>query len=141
MKMKKIFLFGFVIVAFWSCSLDDSNSEDFYSEVLPIESVSLPDEFQYGETYEINYTYLRPSTCHAFRDLYYISEGNTRTIAVINYVFSSNTNCEPLIDGRVEKTFNFHVIQETGTYIFKFWQGEDENGEDTYLVFEVPIVE
>ena len=103
----------------------------------------LPDEFQFGETYAIGYTYLRPSTCHAFKDLYYFPEGNTRTVAVINYVFSGNTNCEPLTgeEGRVERTFDFYVKQETGSYIFKFWQGEDDQGEDLYLIVEVPVVD
>jgi len=47
--------------------------------------------------------------------------------------------CEPLTDEIEERSFTFHVENSIGNYIFKFWQGEGENGEDAYLVFNVPI--
>jgi hypothetical protein len=140
MKMKKIFFFGIVVFAFWSCSIDDSINGNFYFEILPIEGASVPTEMYFGEVYTINYSYFRPSTCHGFNDLYYVSENNTRTIAVINTVVN-NDNCQPLTDVLIERSFNFVVNNNGGTYVFKFWQGEDENGEDTYLVFEVPVVQ
>ncbi len=140
--MKKLFFFGFVIVSFWSCSVDPVN-EDFYFEILPIESVSIPNEMRFGEVYTIGYSYFKPSSCHFFNDLYYVAEINVRTIAVINKVLNSNENtiCETLTNELEERSFNFHVNKNEGAYIFKFWQGEDENGHDTYLVFEVTIVQ
>ncbi|MCF6295187.1 MAG: hypothetical protein L3J25_05810 [Flavobacteriaceae bacterium] len=141
--MKKIFFFGFVALAFWSCSIDDSINEDFYFEILPIESASVPTEMRFGEVYTINYSYFKPSSCHFFNNLYYVAESNIRTIAVINKVINNTGNivCEDLTDELEEKSFNFVVNNNGGTYVFKFWQGEDENGEDTYLVFEVPVVQ
>ena len=138
--MKKLFYFGLIIAAFWSCSLDDSASEDFHFEILPIENASVPDEMSFGEVYTIGYTYLRPSTCHGFNDLYYVAENNTRTVAVINTVIDNNA-CEDLTDELVERSFSFFVQNNSGSIIFKFWQGEDENEQDVYLIFEVPIVE
>jgi len=78
-----------------------------------------------------------------FYDLYYVAHSNIRTIAVINKVITSNGNivCENLTNELEEKSFNFVVNQNGGNYVFKFWQGEDENGEDIYLVFEVPVVQ
>jgi hypothetical protein len=139
--MKKIFLFGFIVVAFWSCSTDDSLNDDFYFEILPIESASVPTEMHFGEVYTINYSYLKPSSCHFFNDLYYVAESNIRTIAVINKVLHENETiiCETLSNEIAEKSFNFVVNKNGGTYVFKFWQGEDENGQDTYLVYEVPV--
>lgn len=140
--MKKLFFFGFVIVAFWSCSIDDSVDEEFRSEFLPIESVTIPSEMHHGEVYTIDYTYFKPSTCHIFHDLYYISESNYHTLAVINTVLTNveNTICKPLTDELVERSFTFLCESSAGTYIFKFWQGVDENGQDIYLIHEVPIV-
>ena len=138
--MKKLFLFGFVLVAFWSCSIDDSINEDFYFEILPIEDASVPTEMYFGEIYTISYSYYRPTTCHGFNDLYYVAENNIRTIAVINTVINNST-CQDLTNELVERTFSFFLQNNSGSIVFKFWQGEDENGEDTYLVFEVPIVE
>ncbi|RLD30135.1 MAG: hypothetical protein DRI75_01110 [Bacteroidetes bacterium] len=141
--MKKIFFFGCVIVAFWSCSLDDSSNEDFHFEILPIESASVPTEMRFGEVYTIHYSYFRPSSCHFFNDLYYVAESNIRTIAVINIVLNANENniCESLTNTLEEKSFNFVVNNIEGTYVFKFWQGEDENGQDIYLVYEVPVTQ
>ena len=138
--MKKLFFFGFIIAAFWSCSLDDSANEDFQFEILPIESASVPDEMSFGEVYTIGYSYFRPSTCHGFNDLYYVADDNIRTVAVINTVVNNNA-CQDLTNELVERSFSFFVQNNSDSIIFKFWQGEDDNGQDIYLVFEVPIVE
>jgi len=122
---------------FASCSVDD-DSTSFSFEVLPVESVDIPDEFELGETYPITVSYLRPSTCHGFKEVYYLKENNERTVAPITYVFDNN-DCETLEDNLVEATFNF-IVTSNGSYIFKFWQGEDTDGETQYLIIEVPVI-
>jgi hypothetical protein len=122
-----------------SCSLDNDDSNDFYYEILPIESVDIPTEFTLGETYEITVSYLRPSGCYIFNEFYYTSELNQRTVAVINTVYP-NRDCQTLENELVDVSFNF-IVTSNGTYIFRFWQGEDENGNDTYFIVEVPVVE
>jgi len=140
--MKKVLLLGIIITSVLSCRLDNSTEEEFFFEILPIESVNLPSEMRFQESYTINYTYFKPSTCHIFNDLYYLSEGNVRTIAVINTVLNevNNVVCQPLTDELEERSFTFFCGNNSGTYIFKFWQGEDENGDDIYMFVEVPIV-
>ncbi|WP_452225525.1 hypothetical protein [Lacinutrix chionoecetis] len=135
--MKKLLILIIGLVTF-SCSLSDDSPTD-YQELLPVEEAVLPEEFVLNETYEITLVYLRPTTCHAFSDIYYLKENNERTVAVISTVFQSNGNCTAL-GTELEATFNFKATQ-TGSYVFKFWQGEDDNGEDTYLTVEVPVVE
>jgi len=139
--MKKVVLFGLLISVFWSCSVDNAPSEEFHYEILPIRSVEMPASVEYNQVYNINYTYLRPSTCHIYSDLYYLTEGNFRTVAVINTVINDNdtSSCETLNEVVEDRSFTFHVQNNSGTYIFKFWQGENENGEDEYLIYEVPI--
>jgi hypothetical protein len=118
--------------------VDDGTSFGF--EILPVESVDIPDEFELGETYPITVSFLRPSTCHSFKEFYYLKENNERTVAPITYVFNDN-DCKTLEDDNlVEATFNFRVTGN-GSYIFKFWQGEDADGESQYLIKEVPVVE
>ncbi|WP_228853178.1 hypothetical protein [Aegicerativicinus sediminis] len=121
-----------------SCSLDDDGT-NYHYEILPVESVDLPDSFEYGGVYEITLTYNRPSTCHRFNEFYFRSDGNERIVAVINSVLEEN-NCTELTDDLVEVSFDFRVIY-TGTYVFKFWQGKDENDNDLYYIVEVPVVE
>lgn len=123
---------------FASCSIND-DSTNYSFEVLPVESVNIPDAFELGETYPISVSYFKPSTCHSFKEFYYLKENNQRTVAAITYVFEDNS-CTGLEDVLVDATFNFNVTSN-GSYIFKFWQGEDTNGEDQYLIVEVPVVE
>ncbi len=115
------------------------DTPDYSFEVLPIESVVIPDEFTLGETYPITVAYFRPTNCHAFKEFYYLRENNERTVAPINYVLN-NDNCETIEDDLVEATFNF-LVTSNGSYIFKFWQGEDDNGDDQYLTIEVPVID
>lgn len=137
--MKKLLVLCLTLVLLASCSVEDDGT-NFSFEVLPVESVDIPDEFELGEIYPITVSYLRPSSCHAFKEFYYLKENNERTVAPITYVFDNN-DCETLEnDNLVEATFNFQVTSN-GSYIFKFWQGEDDDGESQYLTIEVPVVE
>ena len=137
--MKRLFLVCLVALSLASCSVENDDSNDFYYEILPIESVDVPEEFTLGETYEIHMSYYRPSSCYVFNDFYYDSELNQRTIAVVNSVYP-NHSCEPLDEELVDVSFNFKV-NNNGTYIFRFYQGEDETGDDIYYIVEVPVTE
>ena len=131
-------LFSFFALFIFSCSLSDDTNENYF-EILPIESVIIPEEFELNEVYEITLNYLRPTDCYAFNDIYYLRENNERTVAIIAEVFSNNGFCEE-INTELERTFNFQATS-TGSYIFKFWQGEDVDGEDQYLIVEVQVIE
>lgn len=134
--MKKVLIFSLILVLFWSCSVPE-NDQDYSLEILPIESVDIPDSFTLGQTYPITVTYLKPSTCHLFKEFYYTKDGNIRTVAIVDYKFLK-TDCEDLDNELTEATFNFQPTSE-GSYIFKFWQGEDVNGVDQFLTIEVPV--
>ena len=103
--MKKLLLLSFLLFSVFSCSTDDGDSLNFYNETLPIESVNMPTEFQFGSTYEITMTYFRPSSCHLFNDFYYVSEDNIRTISIINTVFPDQ-QCETYENEEEEVSFN-----------------------------------
>ena len=140
--MKNLLVLCLTLILFASCSVDDDGT-NYSLEVLPVESVDIPTEFSLGEVYPITVSYFRPSTCHSFREFYYLKENNERTVAPINYVFEheiEQNGCTNLEDNLVEETFNF-IVTSNGSYIFKFWQGEDNNGEDQYLIIEVPVIE
>lgn len=137
--MKKLFYLCLILLSCWSCSLEDDDYINYNFEFIPIEEVDIPSSFIIGETYQIKLHYNRPSSCHVFHDLYYRSDGPERTIAVVNVVYD-NSNCEDLENSLIERSFYFRAIYDQ-VYIFKFWQGEDENGEDIYLIYEVPVVE
>ena len=138
--MRKILFIGLVMLLLGSCSVESDNITDgFYFEYVPIETVDMPAEFELGQTYEIEYMYYRPSTCHVFNDLYNLPGMNQYTIAVIKTVYPESIEpCEDLELEVITRTFNFNVTSSS-TYHFRFWQGTDSNNQDLYLEIEVPV--
>jgi len=139
--MKKYAFFIFIFIStFTSCSLDSTGPGDFYLEVIPIDSVEIPEYFVYGESYEIFITYTKLNSCYYFNDFIYEIDNNQRTIAVVNTVYDNGSNtCEGEPEG-VTVHFDF-LVNGNNTYVFKFYQGEDDNGEDQYYVIEVPVID
>jgi hypothetical protein len=135
--MKKIVLFLIVITSFLSCSLDDDNPTYTY-EVLPVDSYVVPASFTLGQTYEIKMKYQKPSSCHIYQGIYYDKNLNTRTIAIQTAV-QNNQVCTQQIPPLSEVSFNF-MVNNTGSYIFKFYKGEDAGGKDIFEEVEIPVV-
>lgn len=135
--MKKLLLV-LVVITFLSCDIDGNNPPNFESKLMSITSVDIPTEFMFGETYEITVNYLRPDGCHEFNNFIFQPNGNTRTVAVVDNVFD-DPDCSPnAVDASV--SFDFRVLSNEA-YIFQFYQGTSQNGEDDYLIVEVPVVE
>ncbi|WP_422106717.1 hypothetical protein [Winogradskyella sp.] len=138
--MKKYsFLLVLLTLVLNACSLDDGAAPSFSLEVMPITNVDMPDQFVHGETYAIDVSYVKPTSCYAFNDFLYEIEGNERTIAVVNTVYADgNANCTGNA-GEVTVSFDF-TVTSTDTYVFKFFQGEDHTtGLDQYHIVEVPV--
>ncbi|MDI9256157.1 hypothetical protein [Flavobacterium sedimenticola] len=134
--MKRIISLIALVFVFNACSVDDGN--DFLFELLPVESVDIPTEFTMGETYQIKMYYRRPTTCHSFNTIYYDKDLNVRTIAIESAVRQASY-CEELTENNlVECSFNF-LVTSNGSYIFKFYQGQDEQGNNIFLQYEVPV--
>ena len=134
--MKRIISLIALVFVFNACSVDDGN--DFLFELLPVESVDIPTEFTMGETYQIKMYYRRPTTCHSFNTIYYDKDLNVRTIAIESAVRQASY-CETLTENNlVECSFNF-LVTSNGSYIFKFYQGQDEQGNNIFLQYEVPV--
>lgn len=136
--MKKILAIFTILITLFSCSVSDDTPRS-HNEFLPIESVSIPDEFLRGQTYTVDLLYLKPSSCHIFNNIYYVAEANERTVAIVSEVFPANSGCIEAYT-QAEASFNFRA-ENVGTYVFKFWQGENTDGVDEYYVVEVPVVE
>ena len=132
--MKKVISLLALFFLFNSCSTEGTN---YTFELLPIQSVDLPTEFTLGQTYPITVHYKLPTSCHYFNQLYYDKNLNVRTIAVESAVADRN-NCMATPNDASTYTFNFYVTSN-GSYIFKFYQGKDDNGNDIFLQYEVPV--
>jgi hypothetical protein len=139
-KLVTIFILAIVAAfTFASCELSDDNSPTYNFEFAVIDSVDVPENFVIGETKEITVYYNRPSTCHFDNGFYYEKNLNTRTFALQMAVLTNST-CEPLEEEVSESSFNFYV-ENNGTYIFKFYNGKDAQGQNTFLEYEIPVIQ
>lgn len=139
--MKKVALL-LLITLCWSCSVDDGSGDNFSFEIVPIATVETPETLVANDVNRIEFTYNLQSSCHSYNDLYYIENGNQRTIAVVNLVTDTNEvggECQPLTDVIDERGFDFFAPPGFSSVVFNFWQGQDENGQDVYLTMEIPV--
>ena len=124
------------VLTFFGCSLDDQ--ETFHFVALPITSVQMPESFTLNETYEIKVTYDRESDCAYFEGFDVVKEDTTvRNVAAIGSMLSDSKECQEIVQ-EVETSFNFIVLYDQ-TYLFKFYSGDDENGEAQFIEIEVPV--
>jgi hypothetical protein len=133
--VKKVFFIIFSFLIFVSCSNDDGST--YHYELLAIDDVNLPEEFEYGKIYEVSLKYILPDDCYISSDVLYEYDFDMRNVAVISTVLDDK-DCFS-VDFEDEISFKVQALQ-TETYVFKFWQGEDENGEPIYLIKEVPVI-
>jgi len=145
--MKKLLLFLFSLFALSACSTDDSQADvPVHYELLPIQYCQLPRSFTSGTTYEFEMFYKMPTTCHTYIGILLDGEDSTKKIAIQTRVAERN-DCQPITYTTVSgpgpdlasAKFNF-IAGDTGTiYTFKMWTGKNENGEDTYYDYVVPV--
>ncbi len=133
--MKKVFFVFFILLLTVSCSDDDYSS--YHYELLPVEEAIVPDEFVHGQIYFITVKYILPDECYVYNDVLYEYDFDARNIAVISTVIDDD-NCE-ILDREEELTIRVEALQ-VEPYIFRFWQGDDENGDPIYLEIVVPVV-
>lgn len=118
------------------CDLED-DYPDFHFVNLKVLEVELPESFDVYETYEVKVTYLRPNGCTFFEG-FDVTKPDT-TIRHIVAVGSEmeDTSCTQATQEVVE-TFRF-TCYYSDTYLFRFWTGEDEEGNPEFLEYEVPV--
>jgi hypothetical protein len=136
--MKQFISLFLVAFLFFGCSDDDNNDHEYRLEYVKTISADLPDEFIFGNTYRINVTIELLDSCYYFYNQYdYIYEGNSRLIYPIGHI-DEDVPCTPNIR---ETTFSIPVqVLQAEPYIFKFYQGVDVDGEDIFLIVEVPVI-
>lgn len=134
---KRIFVFLSMFILF-GCSKTDDVVLQYRYEFLPIESYDLPDYFIFGQTYNLNFYFQRPTTCYSFSGFYFEVDGNTRIVAVQALVVN-NPNCLPISDeGPLSiAPMTFHV-QQHGQYVFKLFKGKDDDGN---IIYEDVIIQ
>lgn len=142
--MKKLVLVLMAVIAFTGCSVDDDAANVEY-ELAEIVANDLPDEFEFGESYEVTITYVLPSDCHDFAGIQATREadqGDKRRNIFVSAISVTEVNSEcDTTTGGDQGTSKFSItIDEEDSYTFNFLVGE-EGGEAQYETVVVPVVE
>ena len=143
--MKKIILLLIAFFALNSCTKDaGENSPKVYYTLVPIYRCNMPYTFTAGETYDFEMFYKQPTSCHFYKGIYFEEKpGNVRIVAIQCGVLESN-DCVTYTDTPEmpleSKSTKCHFTAQAGEpYVFRFWTGKDDQGEDTYYDIEVPV--
>lgn len=134
--------FVWVILVMFVAACTPEKGIESHFEVLPVESFEVPAEFILGETYEITIRFYRPSTCHFFSGIFWQRNQNVRTIGAQSIV-ERRDDCfflEPTEENLLVRTFHFHVTN-THPYIFKFFKGTDDEGNQIFEEIEIPVAD
>lgn len=136
--MKKI-LFGLLAVSMIllnGCEVDREEST-FYFVPLPITNVELPDTFFWNEVHTISVTYSIPNSCIQYEGFDINTDGfSTRYVTCIGAEFDGEVCAQATDYGQA--TFEFLALS-TEPYLFRFWTGEDSDGNPEYLEVYVPV--
>lgn len=138
MRKKLIFILFFAgVLLLGGCSLDD-DGQNFHFATLRINNAVLPESFELNETYEILVNYTFTNNCSLFEGFEVTQEDTTvRNVVAIGSVRTDQVGCaDQTIEGQA--SFNFTVIHNQ-TYTFRFYQGENSDGENLFLEVDVPV--
>lgn len=135
MKRFSLLIVLFATFVFNSCSTDDG--PNFHYKTLRALEAQLPDSFELNQRYRITVTYERLDDCTFFEGFDVTSTDTTiRNVTVIGSVFTDR-DCLPEPQ-EVEASFDFIVLHNQ-PYIFRFWEGKDENDEHQFFEITVPV--
>ena len=121
-----------------SCSSNDDGPETTF-EQLVISEIDFPESFNLGELYEIPVTYQLPDGCTEFYQLNVGSPAqDVREIVAIGTRTDTGGCTQAITEGT--ETLVFQVLFDQ-PYTFRFYQGDDNNGDPIITEVEVPVTE
>lgn len=136
MKDIRVWIGLFLLLGLSACKLED-DSISYHFVPLQITGVELPESFDINETYEISVTFIRPNTCVFFEGFDIRREDTTvRNVVAIGSELEDEV-CTQVVE-EFTNSFNFLVLYNE-PYVFRFWTGEDENGNSEYIEITVPV--
>lgn len=138
--MKRLIVLLFISATFLGLTACDNDDDVRYQfKNLKITDANVPDSFELGKTYEIEVTYERPDGCTYLQgfDVYPVENNTTREIVAVGITYEDR-NCTQQVT-EVTDSFLFKVIY-TDDYTFKFYQGNNAEGEPQFLIKNIPVV-
>jgi hypothetical protein len=134
----RVFLSSLICVLLLSsCSIEDDSTVITYDYVVA-ESVVVPDSFEFGQTYDFEVSFINPDGCHIFSGFEVIPNGNQRVIRTVLSRIQPNGSCENTQPETQVESLRFQVLH-TEPYVFKFLNGYDDQGNETFLEYSIPV--
>lgn len=120
-----------------SCDLDDG--QNFQFTTLRVVEAQMPEFFELNEIYDIEVTYQRPNGCTFFEGFDVVKTGDTdRDVVVVGTeIVDGDIACTQAVE-EVTAILQFNVIF-TGEYHFRFYSGNDNEDNATYIEYTVPV--
>lgn len=137
MMMKKLILVLGLLGMVTACSLNDDDGIRQQVVVIPIDSVQVPDTLIFGKTEKLSISYTKPNSCYSFYRFQTEGRDSIFGIGVVNTVTNA-VACDSTSKAE-KKDLEFKVLTEGAAYTFKFFQGNDANGEAKYLTKRIPV--
>lgn len=126
-----------LVVVSVSCDNDDNNGLNVKFGALEIVDAQLPESFELGNTYEVQVTFLRPDNCTYFQGFdVYPTATTVREVVAVGARYADQPCAQEAIE--VTDSFLFKVIHNE-TYTFRFYTGEDAEGNPEFIETEVPV--
>jgi ABC-type dipeptide/oligopeptide/nickel transport system permease subunit len=118
-----------------SCDLDVG--DDFYFERVPAQNIQTPDNTYLNTSCELTFDYQLPNGCYNFYDIDYVVVNDTVRVITPFAKVENGVNCTSSI---IEGSYSFQFRPTLAkTYIFKFWTGTDDLGNDLFEEYELEI--
>ena len=134
--MKKIIVLFISLLLFYSCLNNDDNRIRYGYEFLPIDEYTVPTSFTFGEKDTIKLKYTFKNGCYNFDGLHYEYKDTTRIVA-IRAIVDLDQVCSEAI---TQYDYNLIVTaSQEEDYVFKFYKGKDNNGENIFEEVVVPV--
>ena len=133
----KVFKVLLLLLVLNACDIGE-DAVNYHFVTLQVTDVSMPEAFQLNETYEIGVTLLVPNGCTEFEGFDIISEDTTIRRVVAIGTQRDDLACTQEVS-EVEATFQFLCLYPE-TYLFRFWTGENGQGEPQYMEVEIPVM-
>lgn len=135
-KLVSVLLTTAFIFGMLSCENDD-NGINVEFQKLQIVEAELPESFDFGNTYEIQVTFVRPDGCTYFQGFdVYPTDTTVREVVAVGARYADQACTQEIVE--VTDRFLFKVIHDQ-TYTFRFYTGDDAEGNPEFIETQVPV--
>lgn len=134
-SLKWILGLMFIGIVTVSC-LDDEPVSNVVFKYSAIDSVQIDTIMPARQITQIKTYFTKQNGCQQFFDYDYTILGNERTVSVI--ITELQDHACTLGQEVQSPVLNFKP-GSPGTYTFRFWNGVDEDGQDTFIIQEIEV--